>query len=124
MKCTRLYTAADGTSAFEDLSFLLELDGPELSIACTSPKGMLLNETRAGHRYDWHNAPQKQWVITLQGEIEVVLRNGVKKTFGAGSIILAEDTTGSGHATTVVSAVPWRCAYLPFDGPIGKFLGS
>lgn len=116
MQVTRLFTDTEGKSAFEDLHIPLERVDAEQFASLRAPSSMLLNETDAGHQYDWHNAPKKQWVITLQGEIEVELRDGTTKRFGAGSIILAEDLSGSGHATKVVSNEPWRCAYLPFDG--------
>jgi quercetin dioxygenase-like cupin family protein len=77
---------------------------------------MTINQTDAGHQYDWHNAPRRQWVITLQGEIEVETRDGSKQRFGPGSILLADDVSGSGHSTKVVSSTPWMCVYLPFDG--------
>ncbi len=116
MKTTRLYTDKDNKSAFEDLRISLERVGVEQFANLCAPSSMILNETDTGHEYDWHNAPKKQWVITLQGEIEVQLRDGTTRRFGPGSILLAEDLTGTGHATKVISKEPWRCLYLPFDG--------
>jgi hypothetical protein len=116
MRATRLYTDATGSSAFEDLTLALERAGVEQCRSLLTPSAMTFNQTDPGHQYDWHNAPQKQWVVTLQGEIEVQLRNGTARRFGPGSILLAEDTTGSGHATRVVSSAPWQCLYLPFNG--------
>ncbi len=118
MQVTRLFTGSDGTSQFEDLIISLERDGVEQFASLRGLNAMILNETEAGHHYPWHNAPQRQWVITLQGEIEVQLRDGTSRKFGPGSIILAEDLPGSGHATKVTSSEPWRCAYLPIDGEI------
>ena len=124
MQVTRLFTNPAGESAFEDVTIELTRvvvetfpgQRSEQFADLRTPSAMRINETDPGHQYDWHNAPKKQWVITLQGEIEVQLRNGTTRRFGAGSILLAEDLTGSGHATKVVSKEPWRCAYLPFDG--------
>lgn len=116
MQVTRLYTDSSGKSAFEDLQIPLERSGVEQFANLRAPSSMLLNETDAGHQYDWHNAPARQWVITLQGEIEVQLRDGTTRRFGPGSVLLAEDLKGSGHATKVVGSEPWRCAYLPFSG--------
>jgi hypothetical protein len=126
MQITRLYTDRNGQSAFEDLEIPLQRveketfpgQRAEKFKLLPTPTAMIMNETDAGHQYDWHNAPRKQWVLTLQGEIEVQLRDGTARKFGVGNILLAEDLTGSGHATKVVSTVPWRCAYLPFDEPL------
>lgn len=113
MNFTRLYTD-NGHSQFEDCTFNLERDGVEQFESLKMPSALTINETDPGHQYDWHNAPQRQWVFTLDGEIEVELRDGTKRRFGAGDVILAEDLTGDGHATKVVSSGPWRCAYVPF----------
>jgi hypothetical protein len=116
MQVTHLYTNEKGESAFADLEIQFERDGVEQFANLSAPTAMLLNVTEAGHSYPWHNAPQRQWVVTLQGKIKVSLRNGQSRRFGAGSIILADDLTGSGHATSVVSSQPWQCIYLPFSG--------
>ena len=124
MQVTRLYTNQTGVSAFEDITISLERvavetfpgQRAEQFADLRAPSAMRVNETDAGHQYDWHNAPKKQWVVTLQGEIEVQLRDGTSKRFGPGDVLLAEDLTGTGHAIKVVSKEPWRCAYLPFDG--------
>ena len=116
MHVTHLHTNEKGESAFADLEIKLEGDDVEQCANLRAPTAMLLNETNVGHDYPWHNAPQRQWVITLRGEIEVRLRNGQSRKFGAGSLILADDLYGTGHATSVVSSEPWQCIYLPFSG--------
>lgn len=114
MKATRLFTDSNGKSTFEDIEIPLEQSGVESFAKMAAPFTMIMNETEAGHQYDWHNAPARQWVITLQGEIEVTLRDGNTRRFSSGSILLAEDLTGTGHATKVISTEAWRCIYLPF----------
>jgi hypothetical protein len=52
---------------------------------------------------DWHNAPQRRYVVPLSGRFEVeVSSDGTIKSFGPGDILLAEDTTGKGHKTRTV----------------------
>ena len=119
MKATRLYTNENGESAFEDFAISLERAGATQLANVRAPSSMILNETDPGHHYDWHNATQKQWVITFQGEINVELRDGTSRTFGPGNLLLVEDLDGPVHSTTVISKEPWRCAYLPFEGGLG-----
>ena len=119
MKVTRLYSGEDGLSHFEDLSFNLK----KAKVSLSAPKTIILSEVEAGHEYSWHNAPRKQWVLTLLGEIQVEIGNGEKRRFGPGDLLFAEDTTGHGHVTMVVSTQPWRCMYLPTD-ECGKTLNS
>ena len=54
-----------------------------------------------GTFFDWHPEPQRQYVIPLQGQLEVEV-SGSKMTFGPGHILLAEDLTGKGHISRVV----------------------
>ena len=128
MKITRLYTNSKNESALEEIEIPMERVAVELfpghkaeqTAILSTPSAMILNETDPGHQYDWHNAPRRQLVVTIQGEIEVLLRDNYSKKFGAGDIILAEDLTGSGHMTKVISTIPWRCIYLPFDGALSE----
>ncbi|MDF1797009.1 MAG: hypothetical protein P1U63_10780 [Coxiellaceae bacterium] len=52
---------------------------------------------------DWHNAPCRQYIIMLQGAMEIELGSGEKKQFQVGEILLAEDLTGQGHITRAAS---------------------
>ena len=47
-------------------------------------------------------APRRQYVITLEGEVEIGLGDGTTHRFGPGHVTLAEDLTGKGHTTRVV----------------------
>jgi quercetin dioxygenase-like cupin family protein len=62
---------------------------------------------------DWHPAPRRQYVITLFGQGEIELSDGTKRRFGAGDIMLADDTAGRGHITRVVGAEPRRYVTIP-----------
>jgi uncharacterized cupin superfamily protein len=55
---------------------------------------------------DWHNAPRRQYVIMLSGQMEIQVGDGTVKRFGAGDVLLAEDLTGRGHTTRVAGDAP------------------
>jgi redox-sensitive bicupin YhaK (pirin superfamily) len=55
-------------------------------------------ETKAGVSLDWHNAPHRQYVITLSGRLEFETRTGARQVVEPGDILLAEDTSGGGIA--------------------------
>lgn len=116
MEIVHIFTNSSGESEFKSITIQLKRDGVEQSITMPTPTAMIFNQTDSDHQYDWHNAPAKQLVVTLQGAIEVELRDGTKKIFESGSILLADDLNGTGHATRVISKEPWRCLYLPFSG--------
>jgi len=65
-----------------------------------------------------NRAKAKESSLRLIFPMEVQLCDGTHRRFGAGSMLLAEDLTGSGHATKVVRTDSWRCAYVPFDGMV------
>ena len=56
---------------------------------CHVPQGM--------HEVDWHNPPQCLLVFWLTGEVEFETSDGNIRQLPAGSVVLAEDTTGKGH---------------------------
>jgi hypothetical protein len=102
MSITRLYTGPDGQSHIE----LMDLDShPELT-TLLGTKGVVFRRTQPGYFSDWHNAPRRQFVITLAGEMEIGLGDGTKHRFGPGHVTLAEDLTGRGHTTRVVGDQP------------------
>jgi quercetin dioxygenase-like cupin family protein len=98
MSIIRLYTGADGQTHIEELDLAAH---PELT-TLQSTKGIVFRTTKPGHFSDWHNAPRRQYVITLEGEVEIGLGDGSLHRFGPGHVTLAEDLTGKGHTTRVV----------------------
>jgi len=60
-----------------------------------------------------HPSPHRVVICTLQGEYEVVASDGARRRFPPGSILLAEDTSGSGHSTRVTSQVDLLLLHVP-----------
>lgn len=98
MGITRLYTGADGQSHLEELDIAAH---PELT-SLLSTKGIVFRSSPAGYFSDWHTAPRRQFVITLEGEVEIGLGDGTVHRFGPGHVNMVEDLTGKGHTTRVV----------------------
>ena len=109
MSITRLYTGADGQTHIEELDLASH---PELT-TLQAAKGIVFRTTQPGYFSDWHNAPRRQFVITLSGEVEIGLGDGSLHRFGAGHVTLAEDLTGKGHTTRVVGTQPRMTATIP-----------
>jgi len=51
---------------------------------------------------DLHQPPRRQWIIILQGAMEISTTNGEQRTFVPGDCLLAEDMGGIGHRTADV----------------------
>ena len=69
-------------------------------------------ETSAAGKFEWHTAPVRQLVITLSGTLDFVTRNNEHFTINPGDILLAEDTTGTGHSWKLIGSAPWQRAYI------------
>ena len=116
MKYTRLYTGADGESHFEDVEIPLE-ERVGFSLLSSSEKttGIIFRETGGDYYIDWHNAPRRQYIITLEGEVEIEAGDGTVRRFGPGDIMLAEDTTGRGHISRAVDNQPRKSIFVTLE---------
>ena len=91
----RMFTGDDGQTHLETL----DLAGhPELAEAVAA-SSISFTERDSGYFIDWHPAPRRQYVICLEGGIEIGLGDGSLHQFGPGDARLVEDTTGQGHTT-------------------------
>jgi quercetin dioxygenase-like cupin family protein len=100
MQYTRIYTDERGNSRFEDVAVDLESKGPIGSLSeAFEVRNLIFRETPPDYDYDDHHAPDRQFVILLDGLIEVEISSGEKRVFTGGEILLVEDTHGKGHKT-------------------------
>ena len=77
-------------------------------------KGVIFRESRSGEYFvDWHNAPRRQFVVNLSGEVEIEVSDGAIRRFGPGSILLAEDVTGKGHISRGVGTATRQTLFIP-----------
>ena len=106
----RIYTGDDGQTHFEDLD--LPADRVLHSGMQVTP-GVNFRRAQPGYFSDWHNAPRRQYVITLSGEMEIGVGSGIKRRFGPGDVLLADDLTGQGHTTAVVGDQPRVSVTIP-----------
>lgn len=126
IRCVRLYNAEDGNSHFEE--GLIDLPHSERGDVLSNVfdvKSISFRETEAGGQFEWHDAPTRQFVITLSGILEFEMKGGAKVRINPGDILLAEDTAGSGHRWHLVDNNPWRRAYVVLqDGAVPAFISN
>jgi uncharacterized cupin superfamily protein len=75
-------------------------------------KGIIFRETDGDYNYTWHNAPCRQFVLMLQGSVEIEVSTGTRRTFYSGDILLVEDTTGRGHVSRAVNGQPRKSVFV------------
>jgi len=116
MKITRIYTGEDNQSHFEDIDIHLK-DGGKGGFKSELMKatGIVFRETDGSYDYDFHNAPRRQYVVNLEGEVEVELGDGTKRILRSGDILLAEDITGQGHKSRAVGGKPRKSLFVTLD---------
>jgi quercetin dioxygenase-like cupin family protein len=112
MAIYRMYTGSDGQSHLEEQTIaahpVLSQERPTVHIQ--------FRDIAGGSFVDWHPAPRRQYVIVLAGQLELGFKDGTTRRLNPGDATLAEDTTGSGHTTRVVSAAPAVTAIVPLAG--------
>ncbi len=62
--------------------------------------------------FDWHDAPEQQYVITLSGTLEFTTRDGEAFVLRPGDVLVATDDAGSGHKWRLIDDRPWRRCYV------------
>ncbi|HVG50350.1 MAG TPA: cupin domain-containing protein [Xanthobacteraceae bacterium] len=106
-RCIRLSTGPDARSHVEEIALPLH--------ALQKTSVVHFEEDPAHSALDWHTAPCLQYVITLSGTLEFTTRDGEKFVLAPGDVLLAEDTTGSGHRWRLIDDAPWRRLYVELD---------
>ena len=119
IRLLRLFTGDDGQSHFAvgEIEWH-NLEGVNAVSQREPARGISFEETAAGARLDWHNAPHRQYVITLSGRLEFETRTGARQIVEAGDVLLAEDTTGGGHRWRLIDDQPWRRVYVAVPGVV------
>ena len=113
IRCVRIWTGDDGDSLFEEGSIdLPKGDRGDVLSGKVDATSISFRETRSGGTFSPHDAPTRQYVVTLAGTLEFKTAKGATFTIRPGDVLLAEDTTGSGHSWRLVDDQPWRRAYV------------
>jgi hypothetical protein len=115
MKYTRIYADAKGETHLQDVEPEMKpTDHASTMSDLIAAKGVIFRDTDSAEYFiDWHNAPRRQFVVNLSGDVEITTSDGEKRTFGPGSILLAEDVTGKGHISRGIGKSERRTLFIP-----------
>ncbi len=100
----KLYTGPDNASH--------AVEGTIAEADPTDVASIHFDETPPHSALDWHNAPCRQYVITLAGTLEFTTRQGATFIVRPGDVLVAEDTAGTGHKWRLIDDQPWRRIYV------------
>lgn len=100
MKITRIYNDAEGKSHFGEVEIPLSDGGPIGLLSERFDAGtVIFRETPSDYDFKWHPAPARQLLFIIKGRAEFKVSNGERHVFGAGDVLLLEDTEGEGHCS-------------------------
>jgi hypothetical protein len=121
MRYTRIYADVAGMSHFEDVV----LTGQERTSPVSSGmseysepipvRTLVLRRVVRAHPDEPHVAPRRQFMINLCGTVEVETGDGEIRRFGPGELVLAEDTTGTGHISREVGDVERMSIFIELE---------
>ena len=115
IKISRIFSDNKGESHFEDIEMSLTDDGEIGFLSDKIPvRELIFRKVKPDYDYDFHNAPHKQYIILLDGEIEIETSLGEKKIFKGGDILLMEDTHGKGHKTRNIQNIERKSVFITF----------
>ena len=99
---THIYTGDDSRSHFREIDVRLSpLETAAIS-ARFSATGIQFRHRLPQYSGKRVNAPCRQFVVILYGNVELELADGVTRTFDRGDAGFIEDTFGEGHISKVL----------------------
>ena len=114
LKYSVLYADSEGITHFRDEYLSWNDSGDGFSTTpLENAKQIGFLRTQAGKNFDWHPAPSKQFVMILEGIMEVEAGDGERRVFTPGSILLVTDTKGRGHRTNNLGDQPIFVVWVP-----------
>lgn len=105
-KAYKIYTGPDGHTHV--------LEGTVAENHLTEATTIRFKETPPHSTYDWHTAPTTQYVITLAGTLQFETHSGEIFILKPGEVLIAMDTTGTGHKWQLLGDDPWKRVYVAF----------
>ena len=92
-----LYTGADGAARFRARPLALSEGTPMTRLSALAPSGgWQWRRSPAGFASDFHCTTTPQWLLVLQGRMEIGLQDGSTRVFGPGECFYSNDTLPAG----------------------------
>ena len=92
-----LYTGDDGRARFRDRPMPLAEGTPMTRLSGLAPSsGWQFRRSPVGFASDVHCTTAPQWLVVLQGQMEIGLQDGSTRVFGPGQCFYSNDTLPPG----------------------------
>ncbi len=117
MKLIRMYTGADKRTHLEEMPLPTKPDRAGVQTAELEPAtGRPHMRIGTATMPNLHTAPRRQYLVIVEGRIDVLGGDGAKKTLETGDILLAEDLEGEGHLVRMNGCKRWVAFIVPIAG--------
>jgi quercetin dioxygenase-like cupin family protein len=103
----KLYTGPDKTSRV--------IEGTVALDQRTAVVAVHFKQSPPHSSFDWHDAPERQYVITLSGTLEFTTRDGETFVLRPGDVLVATDDVGTGHKWRLIDDQPWHRCYVVLE---------
>jgi hypothetical protein len=116
MRIHNLYCDPNGESHWRDVEvqWVEESNFSKLS-ARLPANGIIFRETSGDYDLSWHPAPRRQYIINLDGGVQITASDGEARVINAGEVVLVEDITGKGHLSKSVGGKMRRSIFVPVE---------
>lgn len=118
MQCVHLYSDPSGESHFKvmDIELTPEVYAPpappeEVSRPIAARR-LLFLRVPTGWFGDWHPSPTAQYMVVMNGELEIEVSDGEVRRFSSGDVVFGEDTQGRGHRSRAVGHAPFSATMI------------
>jgi hypothetical protein len=117
-----LETGPDGRARFREAALELTEGKPAARLSPLAPSGgFQWRESPVGFRSEFHCTETPQWLVVLQGAMEIGLQDGTSRVFGPGESFYSNDTLPAGatfdpkrhgHWSRQVGDLPLRTLFV------------
>ena len=90
----------EGETVIEDLEMPSTQQVRGHETAMVPLNGAIFRTQQPAVAMDFHNAPRRQIVVPLEGEVEIEVGSGEVRLISPGMALLADDLSGQGHKST------------------------
>ena len=99
MRVVWMRTNSEEQTEFVDLEFATSPHPRGVETAVVATQGTIFRTGQPAVEMGFHNAPRRQFVIPITGDVTVASGNGTSRHIGPGDALLADDLTGQGHTS-------------------------
>jgi len=116
MRIHNIYVDDAGETHWRDIEvkWVEERNGSKLS-ARLPVTGIIFRETAGDYDLSWHPAPRRQYIINLDGGVQITASDGEARQIGAGEVILVEDVRGKGHLSKAIGGKMRHSIFVPIE---------